>query len=152
MTDELTELLDTAIYKEIASQAFYIAGQKQTRDTGAITLMKELAEEELKHSRLLKQLKDRGFSKEDWHPQRVPDLKMSSYLVGGDTLENAGIQDTLLFAIKREQESVDFYSRMMSVLRDRSARELCSRLVQEEIRHKFKLETLYDDMLRAAEF
>ena len=35
MSDELTELLDTAIYKEIASQAFYIAGQSRTEDQGA---------------------------------------------------------------------------------------------------------------------
>ena len=34
MPDELTELLDTAIYKEIASQAFYIAGQDKTEDPG----------------------------------------------------------------------------------------------------------------------
>ena len=31
MPDELTELLDTAIYKEIASQALYIAVQEKTR-------------------------------------------------------------------------------------------------------------------------
>lgn len=60
MRDELTELLDAAIYKEIASQAFYIAGQKKTQDPGAKALMKELAEEELKHSQWLKNLKEGG--------------------------------------------------------------------------------------------
>ena len=45
MRDELTELLDTAIYKEIASQAFYIAGQDKTNDPAAKALMKELAGE-----------------------------------------------------------------------------------------------------------
>ena len=34
MADELTELLDTAIYREIASQAFYIAGQSRTEAAG----------------------------------------------------------------------------------------------------------------------
>jgi len=53
MSDELTDLLDTAIYKEIASQAFYVAGQSKTEDPGAKALMKELAEEELKHLRSL---------------------------------------------------------------------------------------------------
>ena len=32
MTDELVDLLDTAIYTEIVSQAFYIAGQGKTQD------------------------------------------------------------------------------------------------------------------------
>jgi len=45
MPDELTELLDTAIYKEIASQATYTAGQSKTRDPAARALMKELADE-----------------------------------------------------------------------------------------------------------
>ena len=49
MLDELADLLDTAIYKEIASQAFYIAGQSKTQDPGAKALMKELAQEELRH-------------------------------------------------------------------------------------------------------
>ena len=50
MRDELTELLDTAIYKEVASQAFYIAGQDKTDDSGARALRKELAREELELS------------------------------------------------------------------------------------------------------
>ncbi len=60
MLDELTELLDTAIYKEIVSQAFYSAGQSRTEDPGAKMLMKELAEEELKHSQRLKDIKEKG--------------------------------------------------------------------------------------------
>ena len=60
MSDELTDLLDAAMYKEIASQASYIAGQKKTRDPAAKALMKELAEAELKHSRWLKGHPDLG--------------------------------------------------------------------------------------------
>ncbi|MEE8471105.1 MAG: ferritin family protein, partial [Dehalococcoidia bacterium] len=56
--DELSELLQTAMYKEIASEAFYSAGQKQTDDTGARELMKELAEEERRHFRILQEFSD----------------------------------------------------------------------------------------------
>ena len=126
MSDELTELIDTAIYKEIASQAFYTAGQRKTQDRGAITLMKELAEEKIKHSHLLKNLKEKGLGKLSWHREKVPNLMISEYLTGGETLEGAGLQDTLIFAIKREEESVDFYSRMMGVVRDTGAKRLLS--------------------------
>ena len=146
MPDELTELLDTAIYKEIASQAFYIAGQKKTQDPGAKALMKELAGEELKHSELLKNLKERGINKQDWHPEKVPNLKISEYLTGAETLEGAGLQDTLVFAIKREQQSVEFYAKMMGVMINEAAKHLCERLVREELKHKLKLETLYDSL------
>jgi len=147
MLDELTELLDAAIYKEIASQAFYIAGQNKTQDPGAKALMKELAEEELKHSQWLKNLKEKGLEKQEWHQEKVPNLMISEYLTGGDTLEGASAQDTLLFAMKREQQAIEFYSKMMSVMRDKAAKRLCQRLVREELKHKLKLETLYDDML-----
>ena len=144
--DELTELLDTAIYKEIAAQAYYLAGQKKTQDPGARALMSELADEELKHAELLKNLKDKGIARRDWHPEKVPDLRISEYLTGSDTLQDAGLQDTLASAIKREELSVGFYSRMMGVLRGDLAKRLCERLVREELKHKFKLETLYDDL------
>ena len=146
MIDEFTELLDTAIYKEIASQAFYEVGQKTTQDSGAATLMQELAGEELKHSQWLKNLKDKGPGSLTRVRKEVPNLMISEYLTGGDNLEGAGLQDTLTFAVKREQQSVEFYSRMMGAFSDRAAKRLCQRLVHEELKHKLKLESFYDDL------
>lgn len=146
MSGELNELLDTAIYKEIVSQAFYLAGQKRTQDQGARTLMEELAAEELRHSQWLKSIEEKGLRKEDWHKSKVSDLMMSEYLTGSDSIEGIGLQDTLTFAIKREQQAVEFYSKMMGVLKDEDAKYLCERLVHEELKHKLKLETFYDDM------
>jgi len=145
-SEELIELLDTALYKEIASQAFYIAGQSRTEDPGAKALMKELAEEEFKHSQLLKRLKTGEFNQSKRHWDKVPNLRISEYLTGGDTLDGAGLQDTLIFAIKREQQSIEFYSRLMGIMRDEVAKSMCERLVHEELKHKFKLETFYDDL------
>jgi rubrerythrin len=151
MADELTELLDTAIYREIASQAFYIAGQSRTGDPGAQALMKELAEEERKHSQWLKDFKGKGLTEQDWHQEQVPNLMIGEYLTGGYTLEGAGLQDTLLFAVKREQQAVEFYSKMTGLMRNETARQLCEKMVNEEMKHKQKLEKLYDDMLFGGE-
>ncbi len=151
MQNELAELLDTAIYKEIASQAFYIAGQNKTEDPAAVALMGELAKEELKHAQWLEALKERGLGDEGWHQEKVPNLMISEYITGGDSLEGASVQDTLLFAMKREQQSIEFYSRMTSVMRDETAKHLCERLVHEELKHKLRLEVLYDDMLSGGE-
>ncbi len=146
MTEELIELLDTAIYKEIASQALYTAAQSKTQDPGAKALLKELAEEEVKHAEGLKRLKEEGVEKQRWHRERVPDLKISEYLTGADTIEGAGLQETLVFAMKREQQAIEFYSKMTSVMRDEGAKQLCQRLAQEELKHKVKLEKFYDDL------
>ena len=53
MPDELSEVLDTAIYKEIASQAVYEAAQQMTDDPGAKELLKDLAKQKLGHQNLL---------------------------------------------------------------------------------------------------
>jgi rubrerythrin len=145
MSDELTELLDTAIYKEIASQAFYIAGQSRTEDPGAKVLMKELAEEELKHSQWLKDIREKGLNKRSLHQDEVLNLGISEYLTSGERLDGASLQDTLIFAMKREQQSIEFYSRLMSVMQDETAKHMCERLVHEELRHKLRLEIFYDD-------
>ena len=145
MPDVLEELLDAAIYKEITSQALYEAAQSKTQEPGAKTMLKELAEEELRHSELLKELKEKGWEKQDWHQEEVPDLMISEYLTGGGTLEGAGLQDTLIFAMKREQQAVEFYLKMTEIIRDEAAKRLCERLVHEELGHKLRLEMFYDD-------
>lgn len=149
MPDELADLLDSAIYKEITSQAVYEAGLKQTDDPGAKALLKELAKEESGHAQKLKKFKEKGIPKKSWYPKQVPNLKISEYLTGSDTLEGINLQDLLILAMKREQQAVEFYTRMMGIMRDETAKHLCEGLVQEELRHKLRLEMLYDDLFYA---
>jgi rubrerythrin len=143
---EIDDILEAAMYREIASQAFYIAAQSRSPEPGVVTLLKELAAEEQNHLEMLKKIKDKGIKAGGRYPEKVTDLKLSEYLTGGDTLEGAGLQDTLTFAIKRERQSMEFYANMMSIIRDRAAKQLCRRLVQAELGHKYKLEILYDDL------
>ena len=151
MSDELSEVLDTAIYKEIASQAVYEAAQQKTDVPGVRELLKELAIQEGKHAEKLKALKEKGLEKQQWHREKIADLTTSRYLTGGETLEGAGLQDTLIFAMKREEESVDFYRKMTGMMREDEARGLCTSLANEEIGHKKHLETLYDQLFYEGE-
>ena len=145
MENEYTELLTTAIYKEVASEAFYAALKKKTGDPGARALMEELEAEEKKHVRWLTDFKDKK-QKMRWHRRITSELKIGEYLTAPESAEGAGLQDTLVFAIKREQQSIDFYSRMTGLLGSQSAKSLCQKLAIEELRHKTKLEVLYDDL------
>ncbi|KPK20900.1 MAG: hypothetical protein AMJ70_07600 [Dehalococcoidia bacterium SG8_51_3] len=151
MLDELSEVLDSAIYKEIASQAVYEAAQQKTDDPGAKELLKELASQETKHAEKLKVLKEKGLGKQQWSQEEMTDLKISNYLTGGETLEGAGLQDTLIFAMKREEESMDFYRRIAGMIREKEAKELCINLANEELGHKKRLETLYDQLFYEGE-
>jgi rubrerythrin len=146
MTDEFGEVLDTAIYKEIASQAVYEAAQQRTSDPGVKELLKELANQEIGHAEKLKRLKEKGGAEISRHSDKRADLKISDYVTGGETLEGAGLQDTLIFAMKREEESVDFYRKMAGMMREEEARQLCANLASEELGHKNRLEVLYDQL------
>ena len=146
MPDELTELLDTAMYREIVSQAIYEAGQKNTKNQAAIALMKELAGEEVQHVALIREFKEKKTDKHIYHSEMVPDLMISEYVIGSDVLEASGLQDTLIFAMKHEQQAVEFYSKMTRILRYDIAKRLCEKLVHEELKHKLRLETFYDDL------
>jgi rubrerythrin len=146
MADELTELLDTAMDKEIVSQAFYIAGQKKTQDPGAIRLMQELASEELKHFEWIKDFKDKRLDRQGWYAKRLHNLMISENLVDTNLSEGAGLQDVLTIALKREQNSFQFYSDLRNALKNEAARQLCEKLIHAELNHKMKLETFYDDL------
>ena len=145
-SDELDELLELAMYREVASQALYIAGQRLTRDTGAVALMQQLAAEEALHLDLLKKLKEKKPAVRSNMVKQIPDLKISEYLAGGNELGGAGLQDTLSYAIKKEQQSLEFYTRLMSVFKTKSAKLLCERLARAELGHKYRLEVLYDNI------
>ena len=95
----------------------------------------------------LKGIKNEGIEKHQFNAEVVSNLRMSEYLTGPDELQNAGLQDILVFAIKREQDAIDYYSRMTGILKEKKAKELCKNLVNEELSHKLKLETLYDDLI-----
>lgn len=147
MQNEVSELLEAAMYKEIAAQATYEAAAMQLNDSGARKLLAEIAEEEGNHLQLLKDFKEKGLDESIWDMAKIPDLKISDHLIGHDSLgEGSGIQDVIVFAMKREQEAVEFYSKMMSAFRTEESKRLCEALVQAELRHKRKLELMYDDV------
>lgn len=144
MVNELRELLDIAMDREIVSETFYIAGQKKTTDPGAIELMKELAEQERHHYRWIKDFKEKNEFQPLSHGKEMADLLLSEYLIEIKITDGAGIQDVLTAAIKREQQSVGFYSGMKSIMDSQTGKQLCERLTHEELNHKRKLEILYD--------
>ena len=144
MIENLRELLDIALDREIVSRAFYTAGQKKTQDPGAVEMMKELAAEEEKHYEWIKSFRDTGIKPVELAAQGLPDLMISEYLVDPQISEGAGLQEVLITAMKREQYSIEFYTRMEMVIQLETGRQLCRRLVGAERNHKAKIEDLYE--------
>ena len=116
LQDEITDLLNSAIYKEIASEALYLALQNKTPDAGASALIREMAEEERRHAEWITVFRDKRKSA-SWHRGPVADLQIADHLMAADHWTGAGLQDTLVFCIKREQQSLEFYSKLMGTMR-----------------------------------
>jgi rubrerythrin len=146
---DIDDLLEAALYKEVDSRNYYSDGQKLTGDTGAVQLMKELAEEENNHVEWIRSLKEKGIKSGSYYPGKIHDLMLSEHLTGGETLEGAGLQDALIYAVKRERQSLEFYANMMGIMRDRAAKALCRRLANAELGHKYRLEKMYDNLFLA---
>ena len=145
MVNETTELLDTAIDREIAAEAFYLAAQKMTTDSGALTLLKELGAREAQHREWVKVLKTQGGKLSGRRGRTPVDLKISEGLTDPGLTAGASLQDIITIALKREQYSIEFYSRLKRALNEDQAEVLCEKLLLEERRHKHKLEVFYDD-------
>jgi rubrerythrin len=145
MDQEIVELLDIALDREIAAQAFYIGGQKRTDDPGALQLMKELARQEEKHYEWVKKFKETGTSG-TWSSKVLTDLKISENLIDTRIPDRAGLQDVITAAMKREEYSAEFYSKMKNTFGSQSGKDLCDKLNNEEKKHKLKLEKFYDEL------
>ena len=77
----------------------------------------------------------------------IVDLKLAEYLVAPTLGENATFQDVLGVAMHREKSSHEFYSTMATLADDAQAKALFEFLAQEELVHKNKVESLYDEVV-----
>jgi rubrerythrin len=149
MNEEISEIMETAMLKEVASSAIYRQAAALSPEPAVTTLLEELAEEEDHHLAVLKNLNPENVKTTPIMKNRVADLKISDHLKAPSELAAAELTETLLFAIKREAESVGFYTELMGLFGDESAKNLCQALAWQEMAHKAKLELLYDHIVYA---
>lgn len=149
MKDELEKILEAAMLKEVAAEALYRAAQSKTKDRGVKSLLGDLAAMEKSHLNILKKLAAKREQPKSWHLDKVTSHKLSEYLTGGELLEGASLQETLIFAAKQENRAIIFYTQLKDSFRDEDANNLCNQLIAEETSHKLKLESLYEEMFLA---
>ncbi|MFA5438627.1 Rubrerythrin [Dehalococcoides mccartyi] len=146
VSEELKELIEAAIYKEVASQSLYQFAIQKTDDDAVRQLLNSLIQSEENHLKVLKDLLVKGEFKPKAVTPRLQSLKLDTYVTGGNQLEGADLQNILLYAIKEEQSSSEFYSHLMSTFINQETKNMCRVLASEELEHKLKLELIYDDL------
>ncbi|MGC8827824.1 MAG: ferritin-like domain-containing protein [Anaerolineae bacterium] len=145
----IEEVIRQAIVGEEDSHALYVHAAGRVKDPNAKAMLEELAKDELGHKAKLESLLKRGLTWEivEGEFKKVQDLKLGDHLVAEPLDEQADLQAVLTTAIRREKESHDLYAAMAGVTCDETVRSLFEFLANEELTHKRKLESTFEDIV-----
>ena len=147
--ENLQEVIDFAIEKEIEAAGFYEEVSQQEGMSGAKEMLLEFAEQEKKHQKLLEELKTKGIVEgiSDYKFKWIPDIKRSDYVVALEYKKGMTYNELLMLAMKREEKALALYNQLLRQADGKNAKDVFKMLCQEEARHKLILETKYDDYM-----
>jgi len=145
----MQSIIHTAIEREVAAHALYGNAAKMTDNLHTKDLLLEMAAQKLGHRLKLEALlKGQTLSLLNAHQQKqVVDLKITDYLVEEPLGPDSDLQTILIVAGKRERSSFEFYSSMARIASDAETKELFEYLANEELTHKRRVETMYDELV-----
>jgi len=141
------EVLKLAIQREIEAFNLYTGAAQGVSHADMRKTLLEMAEQERGHRIKLENILAGNVR---WavrmsRAQPVADLRLSDHLEGGSVEPNASYQDILLFAAKREKAAYDFYKAMTELIDDVLSANVFEMLANEELKHKSRLEKMYED-------
>jgi rubrerythrin len=147
--ENLDEIFDFAIQFEQEAVKFYEDTAKEESMSGTKQMLKEMADEERKHERLLKEMKSKGLIKgmDKYKFKWIPDIKRSNYMVDVEYEKGMPYNEILLVAMKKEEKALALYNDLLKRAEGEEAKKLFKIMCQEEAKHKLKFETLYDDYM-----
>jgi rubrerythrin len=137
------EIVEFALQKEIEAVDFYTRASGVVKHSGTKALFLDFAKQEEGHKRLLENLS----LEKVVHAtiEKIPNLKISDYLVDTDFRPDISYADILRIAMKREEHSIKLYNDLKPLNGDEVLNKTFNFLIQEETKHKYALEKIYDD-------
>ena len=137
----IEEVLDFAIKNEQEAADFYVGLADRVKDPNTQILFRDFAKEEMRHMKILKNIKAGGSFKPG--NEKITDMKIADYLVAVDSSDNLNYQDALILAMKREKVAFKLYTDLASAAASGEMKETFS-LAREEAKHKLSFEMEYD--------
>jgi rubrerythrin len=140
-------IVEAAVNVEEQSIALYTMALENAKYPSSKVFLRQLLKAEEGHkSRLLAVLNDKSkISQLGLHGGEVEDLKIVDMLEDIPMSEKADYAAILVYAAKREKSTYDYYKTLALGLRGTEMGELFSKLAQEELKHKNRLEREYDE-------
>jgi rubrerythrin len=137
------EIIQFAIQREIESVDFYNKASKMVKHSGTKDLFLDFMKQEEGHKKKLEEVRAGKIAL--GKIEKIPNLKISDYMVDTKLKPDISFADILRIAMKREERSVKLYTDLNEKNENENLRNLFTFLVQEESKHKYALEKIYDD-------
>jgi len=141
--EQFKEIVKFAIDKEVRAFNFYKSASQVAKFSGAKELFSDLAKEEEGHRKMLEKLDMEKVAKA--RIEAVPNLKISDYMVNVKFKPDLSYADTLRAAMKMEERALKLYNDMKESNKDADLKKLFTLLANEESKHKYRLEKIYDE-------
>ena len=139
----IKDVVDFAIKREEEARDFYLKCRDKIKNQSLKDFFQELADEEEKHRKLLV---DRDVSQvKAFEPARVENLQLSDFMVDVHFSPDMNYQDALTLAMKKEEKAHAFYAAWQNRCDDTETGKLFAFLAGEEMKHKRKLEDVFDE-------
>jgi len=143
MRERAKQVLDYAVANETADEEFYSRWAKRCEVGDVKQLLKELADEERCHIKKLSNISPETLIAEGRAPVDIGFVMDQRVNIDKRAM---GVLDVLSVAIAREEKAITLYERMREASTDE--RSLFEALVEEERRHKYRLELKYESLKR----
>ena len=137
------EVIQFAIQREIESMGFYDKASKMVKHSGTRDLFLDFVKQEEGHKKKLEEVQAGKVGLEKI--EKIPNLKISDYMMEAELKSDISYGDILRIAMKREERSVKLYTDLNEKNQNENLRNLFTFLIQEEGKHKYYIEKLYDD-------
>ncbi len=139
----MDDVVNFAISREENAIDFYRQCASRARNPGIREFFHEMAREEERHRTLLADLNPSSLG--DLKLEKVEDLRISDYLLDITFTEKITYQEALTLAMKKEEKAHAFYEAWKNKCIHEDTGKLFALLANEELKHKRKIETLYDE-------
>lgn len=138
---ELENIFSVAIKREIKAHEFYkdVAGKVKNDDVKKV--FEQLAEEEMMHMEILEKLKAEPSTAMKF--TAPPDFKVAEATESEAPTLDMRPKDAIALAMKKELEAVNFYKGLSAAASDPAIKDIFNNLVNMELKHKARLETVY---------
>ena len=145
--ENVEEILQLAIDKEVEAYNFYMAVANAVTDQRVRVAFEELAKEELEHKAKLElEVMKLG---QTIAVEQNPARPERNYIVSNDPSPlDMDYKDILMLGMAKEEAAFRTYVKLAANVHDKKSQEVLLTLAEEEVKHKLRFQTEYDILLK----